>query len=201
VLQLMAFSALRSVWCSAVSSRVLLATPPLPSALLLQAAQEAGCIGSLRSALHSGGAHSALLPRAAAGAAVPACRPAASGGHIAALHTAARSTGGLALRAPAGAGVAAHSCPAAACSLQTSASHTAARTARNSARLGAVPAQRPIWDGCSTDVPLRPARRRRARSVRQQQARGLHFLPGLNGDVNKQYHERRLIGCARLAFL
>ena len=31
---------------------------------------------------------------------------------------------------------------------------------------------------------------------RQQQRRGLHFLPGLNGDVSKQYHERRLIGCA-----
>ena len=32
---------------------------------------------------------------------------------------------------------------------------------------------------------------------RRQQQRGLvNFLPGLNGDVSKQYHERRLIGCA-----
>jgi len=197
----MAFSALRSVWCSAVSSRVLRAGPPLPAALLLQAAQEAGCIGSLRSALHSGGAHVALLPRAAAGAAGPAWRPAAPGGHGAALCTAARSAGGLALHAPAAAGAAAHSCPAAAHSSQTCTSHTAARAAHISARLGAAPAQWPTRDGCSTDEPLRPARRRRALSVWQQQARGLHFLPGLNGDVNKQYHERRLIGCARLAFV
>ena len=31
----------------------------------------------------------------------------------------------------------------------------------------------------------------------RQQLRGfVNFLPGLNGDVSKQYHERRLIGCA-----
>ena len=33
-----------------------------------------------------------------------------------------------------------------------------------------------------------------------QQRRGfVNFLPGLNGDVSKQYHERRLIGCASLS--
>ena len=32
---------------------------------------------------------------------------------------------------------------------------------------------------------------------RRRQQRGfVNFLPGLNGDVSKQYHERRLIGCA-----
>lgn len=123
-----------------------------------------------------------------------------------------------------GLGAAAH-CEASADARTDARSVQSPRAAEGWARAGELPGTaRALQDAAATQAEahgptcLRPGRPALAQQLRQsplaelhstaglhgapclwrrQQQRGfVNFLPGLNGDVSKRYHERRLIGCA-----